>query len=141
MAKINFTDEHLANLRDKIATAVMNNIVINGPMGQQYSTIDIIHNLSINSLRTLIKLLDKQINALSLEDEWVENPNEEAIKNFTFKRDFINLALGYKLACEEEAKKEHQLNALNSKLEALKESQKTPEDRIKEIEDQIAALQ
>ena len=27
MAKINFTDEHLANLRDKIATAVMSFII------------------------------------------------------------------------------------------------------------------
>ena len=103
------------------------------------------HNIplatNLATAELLIKSLDKQINALSLEDEWVKNPNEEAIKNLTFKREFVNLALGYKLAKEEEYKKEHELAVLNSKLEELKESQKTPEDRIKEIEDQIAALQ
>lgn len=141
MGKINFTEQHMSQLYDKIAYAVMNDIVVTGPMGQQYSAIDIVKNLTINSLRSLIKSLDKQINALSLDDEWVKNPNEEAIKNLTFKREFVNLALGYKLAKEEEQKKEHELAVLNSKLEELKESQKTPEDRIKEIEDQIAALQ
>ena len=53
MGKINFTKEHLANLKANIAELVLNGTIINGPMGQSYDIFNIVNTLSIASNHSL----------------------------------------------------------------------------------------
>jgi predicted nucleic acid-binding Zn-ribbon protein len=55
-------------------------------------------------------------------------------------KETVNLIIGYKRYQLEEEETAKKRKDLESKLAELKESQKSPEDKIKEIEDQLKGL-
>lgn len=137
---INFTKEHLANLKANIAELVLAGTVINGPMGQSYDVFNLVNTLSISSLRSLSGFLGKKKASLSTDDEWVENPHQEEVKELQFLIDTISLVIGYKLKAQEEADNAREKARLEKQLNELKESQKTPGQLIAELEAKIAAI-
>ena len=140
MAKINFTNENMAQLREKIADAIIDNIVVKGPLGQEY-TVPELMQLSTNSLKALSNHLEKTIAQLTTEDEWIENPNEILIKNITFKKELVSLIRGYKLYLDELATRERERERIIEQIKQIEESQKTPGDLLKELQDKLASLE
>lgn len=139
--KVNFTKEHLNSLQGLALNMLFKNEVINSKLGQPMNIIDLLHLTTINTLNNLRIGLGKAIENLESQDEWVAGEETQAklqvLKN---QRELVNLIVGYKRYLYEQNKNEELKKELQKSLTALKESQKSPEDKIKELEAQIAAL-
>ena len=139
--KINFTKEHQAKLANMALTALFNNITFNTSMGGTCGISELLHQTTVNSLLQMKQNLDKKIASREAADEWTMTDTEQ--KNLTelkSKSELINLIIGWKkfVAYQNEIAKEKE--ELDKKIADLKESTKTPEDKIKELEAQRAAL-
>jgi hypothetical protein len=137
--KINFTKEHEEKLDKFIVKMWKDDIIVTGKLGQPLNICEL-KTLSPNSLNELKLIYDKKISNLESKDEWV-NPENDKLDLFKFIREGLNLLVGFKrkiIELNENARKKEELTA---KLTELKESTKTPEDRIKELETQLKELE
>ena len=137
--KINFTKQNYQDLVNLVAQAAMNHVVINTKMGQPLDIVALLHTTSINTLNDIKASLVKKIRNIEDRDEWVEADPDElaAIKA---QKELVNLVVGWKRWTMEINANKQKKAELTKKLAELKESTKTPEDRIKEMEAQIAAM-
>lgn len=138
--KINFTKENETELRSLIADSVLRNDGYKGPMGQVYTVVDLVSNLTVNSLRTLLQSVRTKISKLSVEDEWVDNPNAEELDKLNTSSRLINLIIGWKLYQSELVDRQMEKEKLESKLDDLIKAQRTPEEIMSELRDRIAEL-
>lgn len=142
MAKINFTKEHFDKMCVLALGMLINNEVITTKMGQTLNIVELLHTTTINTLNSMRLGLETKIKNLEGEDEWVASSVSQAKLNKTKEqKELVNLIIGYKryrLEAEEIAKKKAELT---EELKALKESQKTPEDKIKELEAELASIE
>lgn len=141
MAKINFTKEHFDKMCQGVLEMVLLNTTVPTKMGTPLNAIELLHTTTINTLNGIRLSLSKQIETLENQDEWVaESISQTKLASLKNMKETVNLIIGYKryqLEEEETAKKRKELE---SQLAMLKESQKTPEDKIKEIEEQLKSL-
>ena len=136
---IKFTKEHFAKLKELASTALFEGSVIRTKMGPYLTIYELIHTTSINQLNEIKNSIAKQIEKIENGDEWT-NPDSEKLEGLKTNKELVNLIIGWKrynLEKETNARKREELSA---KLAELKESQKTPEDRIKEMEAELAAM-
>ena len=141
MAKVNFTKEHYAKMQTLAFAMLVDNSTISTRMGQPLNIVELMHTQTINTLNNIRLNLGKQIEDIEKTDEWVATDyQQEKLEALKKKKDLVNLIIGWKRynleAQETKAKKQ----ALKAQLEELKESQKTPEDKIKELEAQLKEL-
>ena len=140
MGKINFTKEHMIKLYDLANEVLFDNISITTQLGQPLNIVELLHTTSINQLNNIKQSLAKKIEKLEAADEWISADNDK-LEEIRKMKELVNLIVGWKrynLEKEETARKKAELT---KKLNELKESQKTPEDRIKEMEAELAALE
>lgn len=140
MGKINFTPEHMERMKVLLIDMLLNNSVIISGFGNELNACTLLHTTTINNLNKIRIGLGKNIETLENTDEWVNSDNQHKIQVLKEKKELVNLIIGYKRYIEEVKALEAKRKELEEKLNILKESQKTPEDRIKEIEAQIAEL-
>ncbi len=141
MNKINFTPEHKARLYELATEMLFNNDVIITKLGQPCTIVDLLHNTTINSLNNIKLNLTKRIESLEQQDEWISsNAGQVDLENTKHRKELINLIIGYKRYNSYLEEVNIKRNTLKTELIALKESQKTPEDKIKELEEQLKAL-
>lgn len=142
MGKINFTRQHYDKLKSLATDMLFKNETIMTSMGQVLNITELLHTQSIGVLNNIRISLDKKLDSLSKQDEWVatdaQQAKSEKLKN---QRELVNLLIGYKRYTQEQNELKAQKEKLSAQLEELKESQKTPEDRIKELADAMAVLQ
>lgn len=142
MAKINFTKDHFNKMLSMAAAMLVNNEVVLTKMGQPLNIVELMHTTTIGTLMDIKKSLSKKIENLEDQDEWVEsNTNQVNLTRYKNQKELVNLIIGWKrfmLEASEAAKRKQELE---SKLKELKDSQKTPEDKIKEIEAELASMQ
>lgn len=137
--KINFTKEHFSKLVNLVAQAAMNNVTIPTKMGQQLNIVELLHTTSITTLNNIKAALTQKIRNIEDRDEWIET-DSEALEGIKAQKELVNLIVGWKRwTLEVEANKQKKAE-LTKKLAALKESTKTPEDRIKEMEAELASM-
>ena len=140
--KINFTQEHFKRMQHLLLGMLLNNETINNKLGQPLNVVELFHTTSINGLNGIRLSLAKQIENLENQDEWVASPiTQSKRENLKAAKETVNLIIGYKrfqLEAEEVAKKRSELTA---KIAQMKEEAKTPEDRLKEAEAELAALE
>ena len=137
--KIKFTKEHFAKLKELAAQALFEGITLRTKLGPYLTIYELIHTTSINQLNEIKNGLAKQIEKIEGGDEWID-PDSEKLESLKSNKELINLIIGWKrynLELDENTRKKEELTA---KLNELKESTKTPEDRIKEIEAQLKEL-
>lgn len=137
--KINFTKEHFSKLVNLVAQAAMNNVTIPTKMGQQLNIVDLLHTTSINTLNNIKAALTQKIRNIEDRDEWVET-DSDILEEIKAHKELVNLIVGWKrwkLEMDEIRKKREELQ---KKYDDLCESTKTPEDKKKELEAEIAAL-
>lgn len=139
--KINFTQEHFAKLQQLLLGMLFTNETINNKLGQPLNVVELLHTTSINGLNSIRLSLGKQIENLENQDEWVQSSvTQTKLDNLKAAKETVNLIIGYKRAqieAEETARKRIELI---NKIAQMKEEAKTPEDRLKEAEAELAAL-
>jgi len=137
--KINFTKEHFNKLKELAAQALFEGTVIRTKMGSPLNIFELVHCTSVNQLNEIKNALAKQIEKIETGDEWT-NPDNDKIEGLKANKEMVNLIIGWKRFNIEKEANARKKAELTEKLTELKESQKTPEDRIKEMEAELAAL-
>lgn len=141
MTKINFTATHRSRLNELATEMLFNGTVINGNMGQNYTVYDLIHTTTLNTLRSLYQSLHKAIEKAEAQDEWVATDTDQRhLDSLKTKKEFINLLIGFKRYQNEQEANLIKKRQLEAELATLLDSQKTPEDRIKELQEAIRDL-
>lgn len=138
--KINFTKEHMQRLLDLADAALFDRATVTTKLGQVLNIYELLHTTSINQLSEIKLSLAKKIEKAELADEWID-PDNAKLQALKETKELVNLIIGWKrynLELSENARKKEELT---EKLNELKESQKTPEDRIKELEAQLKELE
>lgn len=141
MGKINFTKEHQIELYNKATVALFNKKTFRGQANGVYTIFDLLHNLTINSLKSMLTVIKKKIDDAEADDEFTMTEAEQAkVTEMREEKALLTLIIGYKRWQEEVQENREKKLKLQEKLNKLKDSQKTPEDRIKELEAEIAGL-
>lgn len=141
MAKINFTKEHFDKMCSLLLTMLLNNNTVNSKLGTPINVVELLHTTTINSLNNIRFVLSNKIKELESQDEWiVSNSTAKQLDTAKEQKELVNLIIGYKrykMEVEENTQKKAELTA---RIKALKESQKSPEDKIKELEAELSAM-
>lgn len=138
--KINFTKEHLEQLHKLADEALFENLTVTTKFGQQLNIHELLYTVSINQLNEIKQALARKIEKLESNDEWI-GADTEALQTARKLKDLVNLVIGYKRYQLELLEIQDKKEELQEQLNKLKESQKTPDERIKELEAQIADLE
>lgn len=138
MAKINFTQDHFAQMQHLLLGMLMSNTTVTTKLGGELNVVELLHTTTINTLNSIRLSLAKHIES---KDEWIaDNASQEALDKAKAQKELVNLIIGYKRYMMEREETKRKKAALEAKLAELKESQKTPEDKIKELETELAGL-
>lgn len=141
MTKINFTKEHFNKMCDGVIKMVLDNTVVSTKIGTTFDAIQLLHTTTIGTLNNIRVHLGKQIESLEDQDEWVaNNVSQNKLDKLKSLKETVNLIIGYKRYKLELEETERKRKELKDKLSELKESTKTPEDKIKELEGELAEL-
>lgn len=141
MAKINFTTENKSRLEELATKFLFGNLPIQGPIGTSMRVEDLLHNTSINSLVSMNSHLKKQIASMSDLDEWsCTDADTWKLERLKESQELVSLVIGYKKWLVEQDEISEKKAALAAQIDSLKESQKTPAERIAELESQLANL-
>ncbi len=139
---INFTEQHKTELQQLVFEAVSKRWQVQNKMGMTFDVMDIFHTCSIQTLRNMRKELTNKLNTFE-DDEWSDKSvqDDEKIAYYNMSIKLINLVIGYRLWKQEQYELESKKAALELKLKLLKEDQKTPEEKIAELEEEISKLE
>lgn len=140
--KINFTVEHFQRLQQLLLNMLLSNDVVVNKLGQPLNVVELLHVTSIQSLNNIRLNLAKQIENLENQDEWVASPTTQVkLENLKESKELTNLIIGYKRSMQEIAENNAKKAELKAKIAQMKEEAKTPEDRLKEAEAELAAIE
>lgn len=140
--KINFTQEHYAKMQELLLGMLMGNHVIQTKFGQPLNACELLHTTSIEGLNSMRINLKNQIKRFEEQDEWTQGTVlQQRLNELKTSCELVNLVIGYKrfLLEAEEVKKKKE--SLIEKITQMKEAAKTPEDRLKEAEEELASLE
>lgn len=139
--KINFTKEHYTRMSELLLDMLMCNQTITNKLGQPLNVVELLHTTTINTLNGIRLSLTRQIDNLENQDEWVSSSEtQNKLENLKASKELVNLIIGFKRYLQESHEIEEKRNALKSKIAAMKEEAKTPEEKLKEAEAELAAL-
>lgn len=141
MVKINFTKEHLDKMMLLSVEMLMKNEVVPSKLGIELNIVELLHTTTINTLNNIRLDLNKKIESIENQDGWIATDSNQA-KLGTLKKhkELVNLIIGYKRYLDEQKSIRVERERLTKELDNLKESQKSPQEKIKEIEDKLNSL-
>lgn len=140
--KINFTQEHFLRMQSLLMQMLLDNETINNKLGQPLNVVELLHTTSINSLNNIRLYLAKQIENFENADEWVESSVFQAkLDSLKAAKETVNLIIGYKRFQQEVNENNARREELKAKIAQMKEEAKTPEDRLKEAEEELASIE
>ena len=132
-----FTKTHFDNLSQLIIEALFKDKTFYNNLNMPITVYDLVNNTTINSLTSMYSKALRKLNEVEQQNEWKETDTTELIKT----TQLLNLLIGYKTYSNEVKKKdkekEKEKKLLEEKLNTLKEASKSPEEKIKEIEELI----
>ena len=141
MAKINFTQEHFEKLKAYAVEMLFTRETVTTKLGQTLNIVELLHTTTINTLNSIRLQLGKEIETIENQDEWVSgNTSQRKLENLKVKKELVNLIIGYKRFVQEQTEIARERASIEDELVRLKESQKTPEDKIKELESKLNDL-
>lgn len=138
--KINFTKANMLRLCELANDALFSKKTVTTKLGQVLNIFELIHTTTVNQLNEIRLSLSKKIEKIEEGDEWT-SPDNDKLQAMKDTKELVNLIIGYKRYNMELAENKAKKAELTKKLEELKESTKTPEDRIKEMEAQLKELE
>ena len=140
MGTVNFTKTHYDMMCEMLLEMLLNNETIQHKM-LTLDVVALVHTTTINTLISIRMDLKKAIALLENEDEWTTSEaQQKKLSTLKDKKELVNLVIGYKRWKLEQETVLQARKVLEDKLNELKESQKTPEEKIKELEEKIANL-
>lgn len=141
MGKINFTKEHFERMKELAVDMLLNNESVTTKMGQILNISELFHTTTVGTLNNIKLGLAKKIEDAENKDEWVSDTLDSKYLNLLRKqKELVNLIIGWKRYNMEKETIKSERKALEEELNRLKESQKTPEDKIKDIEEKLNKL-
>lgn len=141
MGKINFTKEHFERMKELAVDMLLNNESVTTKMGQILNISELFHTTTVGTLNNIKLGLAKKIEDAENKDEWVSDASDSKYLNLLRKqKELVNLIIGWKRYNMEKETIKSERKALEEELNRLKESQKTPEDKIKDIEEKLNGL-
>ena len=141
MAKVNFTKTHFDRMSELLLKMLISNDTIKNSLGTPVEVSELLHGTTIKSLIVIKSNLGKKISNLEEKDEWASDEKTQAeLEKAKESKELVNLIIGYKRHLDEVASIAKKREELQNQLDELKESQKTPEDRIKELEESLKKL-
>lgn len=128
-------------MKELAVNMLISNLVINTKMGQPLTIVELMHTQTVNTLNNIRLALGKQIESIEQQDEWVSTSyQQEKLDSLKTQKELVNLIIGWKRYKAEQLETRQKKAELTEQLKQLKESQKTPEDRIKELEAELGSL-
>lgn len=140
MTKINFTKSHLERLQDLALEMLFVNGEIRNKLGTPLSIVELLHTTSINQLNEIKFILGKKIETIESRDEWVD-PDNDKLELLKKQKELVNLIVGWKRYIAEIDAVEKEKKELEKEIAELEESEKTPQDRIKEKKARLKELE
>ena len=149
MSKIQFTSEHEKQLKDLYLELGFSGSKLDGKFGaNSYSADQLLHQVSIETLKGFKSTLKKEIDELQKEDEWTSSISSKKLTVTKKWYDYVNLLIGYKLSiAENEATQRLLRKEAQAKLALLSKAKDAAEvDRIsklsqEDLDKEIAAIQ
>lgn len=142
MAKINFTKEHFEKMKSMAIDMLLKNESVSTKIGQVLNISDLMHLTTVSTLNSIRLSLNKKIEDAENKDEWIStDADSKYLDMLRRQKELVNLIIGWKRYNVEQESNKAKKKALEEELNRLKESQKTPEDKIKELEEQIKGLE
>lgn len=139
--KINFTQEHYAQMQQLLLRMLISNSTVTTRLGSELNVVELLHTTTIGTLNSIRLHLSKYIEDLENKDEWIADSRSQlALEEAKAKKELVNLIIGYKRLLIEREETKKKKAEIEAKLTELRESQKTPEDKIKELEAELAGL-
>lgn len=121
---------------------LIHNETIPTKLGQELNVVELLHTTTINTLNNIRLSLSKQIENYEGADEWVATEVTQArLLKLKMHKETVNLIIGYKRYQLEIAEVNRKRAELQAKIAQMREEAKTPEDRLKEAEAELAALE
>ena len=140
--KINFTKDHFEKLKELLSIMLLNNETVNNRLGIPVNVVELVHTTSLNSLNDMRNALKKTVEKAESADEWVSSfISQEKVNKLRRQIETIYLIIGYKRYQMELADLNNKREELTEKLNKMKEEAKTPEERIKEVENELDNLE
>ena len=140
--KINFTKDHFEKLKELLSIMLLNNETVNNRLGIPVNVVELVHTTSLNSLNDMRNALKKTVEKAESADEWVSSfISQEKVNKLRRQIETIYLIIGYKRYQMELADINNKRNELTEKLNKMKEEAKTPEERIKEVQNELDNLE
>lgn len=128
-----FTKTHFDNLSQLIIEALFKDKTFYNNLNMPVTVYDLVNNTTINSLTSMYSKALRKLNEVEQQNEWKETDTTELIKT----TQLLNLLIGYKTYSNEVKERKEERKLLEEKLNTLKEASKSPEEKIKEIEELI----
>ena len=128
-----FTKTHFDNLSQLIIEALLKDKTFYNNINMPITVYDLVNNTTINSLTSMYSKALRKLNEVEQQNEWKETDTTELIKT----TQLLNLLIGYKTYSNEVKERKEKKKLLEEKLNTLKEASKSPEEKIKEIEELI----
>lgn len=128
-----FTKTHFDNLSQLIIEALFKDKTFYNNLNMPITVYDLVNNTTINSLTSMYSKALRKLNEVEQQNEWKETDTTELIKT----TQLLNLLIGYKTYSNEVKERKEKKKLLEEKLNTLKEASKSPEEKIKEIEELI----
>lgn len=140
--KINFTKDHFEKLKELLSIMLLNNETVNNRLGIPVNVVELVHTTSLNSLNDMRNALKKTVEKAESADEWVSSfISQEKVNKLRRQIETIYLIIGYKRYQMELADLNNKREELTEKLNKMKEEAKTPEERIKEVQNELDNLE
>ena len=141
MKKINFTSEHRAEMEALATKFLFEGRTFKSALNTPKTVYDLIHDTTLNTLNDMKLRLDSDIRKKENVDEWsMDESTQRYVDNLKEKCKFIHLLIGYKRYLVEEENAATKRLRLQQQIAEMKESTKTPEERIAELEAELATL-
>ena len=140
--KINFTKDHFEKLKELLSIMLLNNETVNNRLGIPVNVVELVHTTSLNSLNDMRNALKKTVEKAESTDEWVSSfISQEKVNKLRRQIETIYLIIGYKRYQMELADLNNKREELTEKLNKMKEEAKTPEEKIKEVQNELDNLE
>lgn len=137
ITKINFNLEHKSKLDTLLLKHLYINTQLTGSVSTKINVYQLLHETSLNSLQSLYQVLTKSLDASKNLDQWSMNDyQQEKQENLRELIELVNLLIGFKRYESTKESNRKKAAEIRDELKKLKEQNKTPEERIKELEDQ-----
>ena len=128
-----FTKTHFDNLSQLVIEALFKDKTFYNNLNMPITVYDLVNNTTINSLTSMYSKALRKLNEVEQQNEWKETDTTELIKT----TQLLNLLIGYKTYSNEVKERKEKKKLLEEKLNTLKEASKSPEEKIREIEELI----